>query len=271
MIFSDLPLAQRLERTEANSNAAFVEARARLHPASGAEWREVAGAYAMFDGPDSPLTQTFGLGLFAEATADDLGEIEAFFAARHAPVLHEISPLAPASLWPLLHARGYQPIEFTSVLYQELTAIALPEPPPGSAVRVRIIGPDEADAWAETAAAGWQSEAPELTGFIRELGQISAHSVGVSSFVAEAAGQLIATAGLYMHEGVALLAGASTVPAGRRQGAQAALLAARLQHAAAHGCTLATMGALPGGQSQRNAERRGFRIAYTRAKWQLLR
>jgi hypothetical protein len=29
------------------------------------------------------------------------------------------------------------------------------------------------------------------------------------------------------------------------------------------------MGASPGGQSQRNAEKNGFRIAYTRTKWQL--
>jgi len=29
------------------------------------------------------------------------------------------------------------------------------------------------------------------------------------------------------------------------------------------------MGALPGSASQRNAERNGFRIAYTRIKWRL--
>jgi hypothetical protein len=31
------------------------------------------------------------------------------------------------------------------------------------------------------------------------------------------------------------------------------------------------MVALPGSASQRNAERQGFRIAYTRTKWQLKR
>ena len=30
------------------------------------------------------------------------------------------------------------------------------------------------------------------------------------------------------------------------------------------------MGALPGSASQRNAERNGFRIAYTRIKWALV-
>ena len=64
MIYSDKNLAQKLERTEARSNADFVEARARMFPESGAEWTEIGGAYAMFDGAESPLTQTFGLGMF---------------------------------------------------------------------------------------------------------------------------------------------------------------------------------------------------------------
>ncbi len=64
MIYSDLKLSQKLERTEARANAHFVVAHAQLDPELGAEWIEVGGAYAMFDGPDSPLTQTFGLGVF---------------------------------------------------------------------------------------------------------------------------------------------------------------------------------------------------------------
>ena len=70
-----------------------------------------------------------------------------------------------------------------------------------------------------------------------------------------------------IHEGVALLAGASTIPSARNRGAQRALLEARLRHAASQGCDLAMMGASPGSTSQKNAERQGFRIAYTRIKW----
>ena len=268
---ADHALARRLEGIEARSNAASIEAHTRLYPANGATWQFVAGAYVLFDGPDSPLTQTFGLGLFEEATAIDLGEIERFFATRGAPVLHEISPLASPALLPLLGQRGYQPIEFTSVMYRDLTAANTSEPSASPALSTRTIVAEEADEWARTAAAGWLTEAPEENDFMLQLGQISAHSVGMTLFVAELHGEAIATASLYMHEGVALLAGASTVPAGRRQGGQAALLAARLHHAYAHGCTLAAMGALPGSQSQRNAERYGFRLAYTRIKWQLLR
>jgi hypothetical protein len=59
------------------------------------------------------------------------------------------------------------------------------------------------------------------------------------------------------------------VPEGRTQGAQLALLDARLRYAVERGCDLAMMGAAPGSSSQRNAERHGFRIAYTRIKWRL--
>lgn len=70
---------------------------------------------------------------------------------------------------------------------------------------------------------------------------------------------------------MALLAGPSTVPTGRRQEAQTALLAACLHLATSQGCTLAMMGVRPGSQSQCTAKRHGFRIAYTRVKWQRFR
>jgi hypothetical protein len=94
MIFADLDLARRLERPEAVAGARYVEALGRLSPDVGARWIEVAGAYAMFAGPASPVTQTFGLGLFAEPTATDLDQLETFFQDRSAPVCHEVSPLA---------------------------------------------------------------------------------------------------------------------------------------------------------------------------------
>jgi len=85
--------------------------------------------------------------------------------------------------------------------------------------------------------------------------------------LAELNGQPIAAGALTIAGDIALLAGASTVPSARRQGAQNALLEERLRYAAAQGCTDATMATLPGSGSQRNSERNGFRIAYTRTKW----
>ena len=265
MPFADLALARRLELAEATGNVRAVEARARLFPDAGATWTEVAGARAMFDTPESPITQTFCLGMFQAPTSDDLAALEAFYAERSAPVYHEVSPLADPAVVPLLNERGYRVLEFTSVMYRPIVtdAAAFAVAPPG--LRVRRIAAGEEDLYARTAAAGWSEFGHG--DFMRDMARVGAATDGGHLFLAELDGQPIATAALNVHGGVAHLAGASTVPEGRKRGAQNALLETRLRFAAEHGCDLALMGALPGSGSQRNAERHGFRIAYTRIKW----
>jgi hypothetical protein len=263
-LFASYALSQRLERAEAIASAAYIESRAKLAPAVVPEWIDVSGTYAMFDTPDSPVTQTFGLGMFGEVTASDLDRIEAFFASHAAPVHHEISPLADPSVWPLISRRAYAPFEFTSILYMDLRQPQIPEAASQNRIQVRTATAEDATMWAHTAAAGW-SQFNSLTDFMQAVFSTE----GVTPFIAEKEGNPIATGALNIQNGVALLAGASTIPEARQQGAQRALLAARLHYAAQAGCEIATMGAQPGSASQRNAERSGFRIAYTRTKWRL--
>lgn len=217
----------------------------------------------MFDGVGSPLTQTFCLGLFATPTNTELETIERFFDERGAAILHEVSPMASTETLELLVARGYRPVELSSIMFRPiLTASSAND----TRVRARIASAEEVDLWSETAAEGWR-EFGELSSFMRDIGRVSASSDGMTSFFAEIDGRAVGTGAVGIHDGVAILAGASTIPEARKQGAQRALLEARLRHAAEHGCDLATMGAAPGSASQRNAERQGFRIAYTRIKW----
>ena len=114
-MFSDLRLSRRLERAEGRACVEFAEAQRRLNPDSGAEWIECAGAYAAFNGIDSPVTQSFGLGIFEELTSAALDVIERFFLDRGAPVLHEVSPFAGAAALDLLCSRNYRPIEISNV------------------------------------------------------------------------------------------------------------------------------------------------------------
>jgi GNAT superfamily N-acetyltransferase len=267
--FADLALARRLEMAEARSNADFVETHARLSPECGARWIEVAGAYAMYDGVASPATQTFGLGLNQPATSADLAALEAFFRKRGAPVYHEVSPLADPSLVTLLNERGYQPFEFTSVLFRPIRRDLQLSAARNERIQVRLIREDEHELWAQTSARGW-SDSYEFADQLLDLGRIGAKRPTGRAFLAELDGRPIAAGGLSLSEGVVHLAGASTVPEARHQGAQLALLESRLRYGAEAGCDLALMGALPGSASQRNAERHGFRIAYTRIKWRLV-
>lgn len=269
MIYSNKDLSQKLERTEAQANADFVETRAAMFPESGAQWIEVGGAYAMFDAPESPLTQTFGLGLFDEITGAELDKIEDFFKQRNAPVFHEVSPLADISLLELLNKRGYQPVELTSVMYLPLEEKDFTKQTENEQIKVRIIEKGEEKLWAQISADAWSNEMKELGDFMLEFGEISASSAGAFPFIAESNSAPIATGMLFIYDGIALLAGASTIPNARRQGAQNALLDARLRFAKSRNCRLAIMGASPGSGSQRNAATNGFHIAYTRTKWQL--
>lgn len=262
--FADLALARRLETTEGRGNAAFVDAQAKREPYSGAMRTTIAGTMVMFAGVGSPITQTFGLGMHERPTDRDLETIERFFTSRGSAVFHEVSPHAGVDTCALLTARGYKPVELANVMYQAIdtnTAFAV-----NKSVRVRTVEIAEADWYGDVASRGW-GEMPEVVPFMHGFARSSVE-VG-TCFVAELDGAPIATAALFMHEGVALLAGASTIPEGRRNGAQLALLDARLGTAARRGCDLAMMVAAPGSSSQRNAERNGFRVAYTRTKWQL--
>lgn len=266
MFFSDRSLAQRLEGAEGFACAQFAEARRRLFPAAGAEWMKCGGATVVFDGVDSPITQTFGLGLYEELTAEVLGTIEDFFQSRGATPMHEVCPLAGPAALDLLCARGYRPFEVSSVLYRPLENPANGLP---ANVKVRIAAPEEAEVWSEVSARGWSHEHPELAAFVREMGALCMDRQGSPCFLAEVDGRPGAAGALSLHEGVALFAGAATDPELRNRGLHAALLESRMRYAFEQGCDLAMMVAEAGSNSQRNAERSGFRVAYTRLKWQL--
>jgi hypothetical protein len=82
-------------------------------------------------------------------------------------------------------------------------------------------------------------------------------------------GLAIASGALAVRAGLALVAGASTIPEWRKRGAQQVLLDARLECAIKAGFDLAMVCAAPGGASQGNAECQGFRMAYIRTRWGL--
>jgi GNAT superfamily N-acetyltransferase len=266
MIFSDLALAKRLEGAEGFSCAQFAEARRQLFPESGSTWAKCAGTTLVFDGVDAPTTQSFGLGLHEEPTAEALDEMEIFFESRGAAVMHEVSPMAGAAALDLLCARNYRPFEVSSVLYR---TVERPDREHPGNIRVRVIGPEEAQLWSGVSARGWTHEHPELEAFMEQMGVVCVARKQSPCFLAEIDGTAGAAGGLSLHEGVALFAGSATVPELRRRGLQAALLEERMRYAFEQGCDLAMMVAEAGSNSQRNAERQGFRVAYTRLKWRL--
>jgi hypothetical protein len=168
----DQALAVRLEAAEGATSCRFVTARRALDPGGGAEWLEVDGAHAIYDGPGSPLNQSFGLGMRSAVTDGTLEALEAFFAGHGVPSEHEVSPLALGEPLAVLSRRGYEPFELTSLMFQPTDGPPLPAAP-AAGLAVRVIAADEAVAWAEVAADGW-SDTPEVMPFVRAIGDVYA-------------------------------------------------------------------------------------------------
>src|SRR5262245_48085341 len=147
----DLELAQRLERAEGMANVACVEARQQLQPSLGATWTEIAGALAMFDGPQSPLTQTFGLGLSGTPSEAEMAYLETFFTSRGALVDHEVCPLADQNFMRSLSDRGYRPLEWSDVMLRPLDPAERFADFEFPGLTVRLIKPSERESWAQLA------------------------------------------------------------------------------------------------------------------------
>ena len=87
----------------------------------------------------------------------------------------------------------------------------------------------------------------------------------LSALSARGVSLLAGGASLRIHQGIAQLAGAATLPDHRRQGVQTALLRHRLLDAARRGCDVAVVTTQPGSKSTENVQRFGFAVLYVRA------
>lgn len=135
-------------------------------------------------------------------------------------------------------------------------------PEGGQALDARVCMPEERETWARTAARGFSNGEPPGQGH-EEFGAIMAEREEAILVLARVDGEPAGTGSLVIDGGVGWLSGDSTLPQYRGRGIQQAVQAHRLRLAHDLGCDLAVTEATPGGVSQRNMERLGFRIAYT--------
>jgi len=254
MIFAGLGLARRIEAAEAAVSRGCAEGQ------PGSAILEIGGGTAVFQGVDSPLSQVIGLGLAAPPRPSECDEIEEFFHSRGARVTIDLCPLAHPGLLEMLAARGYRLTEFNNVLVRPLAGLEIT-----LTRRVRRALPGEADLWSHTVGHGF-FEQPELTEDEMNVGRaIFAMPGACCDLAASSSGEPAGGGALALCGGLALLFADSTIPRFRGQGLHRELIAARLHEAVALGCDLAAATTLPGSGSQRNYERMGFRVAYTKA------
>jgi GNAT superfamily N-acetyltransferase len=268
-MFCPPELAARIDRAEGRMCAAVARRAAAGGPAADLLVAAIAGGTAVFADRDSPGNKLIGAGFGMRVDDGSLRAVEGHFAARGARLQAEVSTLADPEFHAALAARGYVPSGFENVLGRALSGPG-PVPPPG--VEVEVIGAAHlgqladvlVDSFSHPDTGGVGGDVLPAPDVMRRAFEATMHTPGFQGYVARLDGEVVGGAALRLDDGVAVFAGAATLPRFRRRGVQTALLRARLDDAARAGAELAVIVTQPGSKSQQNATRAGFALLYAR-------
>jgi ribosomal protein S18 acetylase RimI-like enzyme len=263
-VFVDFALSRRLERAEAEASAGCARAAAAQRPSLGAAIDSIGGGLAVFLGLGSTLTQATGIGMDGEVTTEEFSRLEEFYFSRGATVNTETSPFAHPSLFEHFAKHGYHASEHSSVLIRRIEGSVWPRPE--APLTIAEVPPDHMELWVQTVAQGFADSFP-VTEELRDVMRLFASNSDARKYLAFFDGAPAGASALSLHDGIAGLFGASTLPEFRRRGIQRELILARIEEAFKGGCEFALTFALPGSSSERNILRNGFRVAYTRTKF----
>ena len=263
MQFVDNALARRLESCEEIPQVMYARIFKKTRPEVGAAEEEICGGHMVFAGLGSPIGRVTGAGLDQPFTPEVIERIQQFYRERKAPSQVDLTPLHRPEIFEMFKERGYAIAELNNVLYRKLQPDEdFPAAPKGC--EIRRSHPEEADVTGTIVeTAFFPDGAPEgFQGLIAPLYQME----NALAFVATIAGKPVACGtGLVIAEHkVFALCGAGTLAEYRGRGLQTALLRARMSAAINAGCEYAVVVTQGGTTSQRNAERLGFRVAYSK-------
>jgi ribosomal protein S18 acetylase RimI-like enzyme len=276
VLIATTTLAARIERAEADTAAAFARS-----AAGGADvlTHAIGGTVAVYGGPGKPFNKVAGLG-FAPLDEADIERLEALYDARGGEIRVEQSSLADPAVASMLTRRGYALIGYENVLGLPLTADVVSafarerEAARTHGIEIAAAAPAETGTWIRTATEGFLTPdrfdgPPPTETFAREsierIFEDFSGAPGCAFYLARRGGAIAGSGALRIVDGLAQLAGASTLPPHRRRGVQSALMRARLVEASAAGCDLAVVTTEPASKSQENVQRAGFALLYVRA------
>jgi ribosomal protein S18 acetylase RimI-like enzyme len=271
MLFVTGTFAKRLENAESSLVDDFARAVQMRRGAAEVYISRLGGGVAALAGPGCPFNKIAGLG-FEPLDVAALEEVEDVYARFGLPVQAEVSTLADPDVMKLLTGRGYALVGFESVLGFDLRSGALA--PSAAGIAVRRIQPDEAARWIDVVVTGFASPdtfdgPPSHESFeraaIEEVFGDAQSVAGMRQYLAIRDGTIAGGGSMRLHDGVAQLSGASTLPQHRRRGVQTTLLLERLRDAAREGCDVAVVTTQPASKSQQNVQHQGFELLYARA------
>jgi GNAT superfamily N-acetyltransferase len=255
--------ARRMEAAEEYGALRYAQAVGPLHPEWGSAWEEFQGGHIVFVARHSMVGRAHGLGFAGPITPQDIEHIEKFYFDRQYDAQVDVCPYAHPSLFESLNERGFQVAEFNQTLARWIEPNEQFEKPFLNGLEIRAVKPEEAPAWSRMLAHVFMGDhAPQYESFF-EPWAWGDHPLTLAAF---AEGKMIAGCGgvIVPEHKMAGFFGAATLSEHRGRGIQAAFMQERLRLTQEAGCDLAVTLTMPGTTSQRNAERAGFRTAYTK-------
>lgn len=259
---ADERLIRRLEYGHADSGTAYAKTYLARHPESDVAFEQIGGGWAVFQSPESPVTQALAVGMNGVVTPEELARLIHFFHSRGSAAVIDLSSMADASVLGLLQDRNVVIREISNVLARRIAASDdFASFPFTHLEHVERVGDEEVREWARVVIQGFteQEQLPE-----EQIDLFSATPAHLMAYIAMSRGERVAAAAMTAVEGLATFFGDATIQKSRRLGLQLGLIAHRLQQAAEIGCDLASSTVFPGSSSHRNYERAGFQLVYSR-------
>jgi len=261
LIFLTSADSRRIEAAEEYGALRSAQAAKAAQPDSAAAWEEFGGGHLVFVAKDHPVGRAHGLGFSGKVNIEDIEHVEEFYFRHGAAAQVDVCPYADPSLFQALNQRGFQVAEFNQTLARRIS----PEErftAKLEGIEIRAVRPDETGTWRKVLAQVFFGEhAAQWEDLFTPWAENNPMALAAFS-----GGKMIGGAGglLIPQYNLAAFFGAATLPEAQGRGIQSAFMLVRLNVAQQAGCDLAVTLTLPGTTSQRNAERAGFRTAYTK-------
>lgn len=236
------------------------------------------GGWACRDEPGNWLNYAAGCGLAGPVSRDEVRALRRLYEEAGIEPRIEICPFIDPTLTSALADEGFVVRNFETVYYRGLDAERPGAADDKAGQAWRALGPagleilvldpsDEAalDEFARTALSGFLPEGvTEFPQAFMDSSKRVARQRNTVCIRAMLDGQCVGAGAMGVHGPIACLFGVSVLPAFRKRGVQLAMLDWRLREAARRGSIVATIGSRPGVATERNAQRAGFRVAYTK-------
>ena len=241
---------------------ASTKALLKRDPTIGAAVLKIGNGYALFHGPDSPMTAASSIGTGDGDFEQQLAAVEDFYLSRNCRPRLWTNTITKSEFLRLLQTRGYKPVSTVQTWVRPTAPI--PDVRVASDIEVRIVEERDADTWIQSVASGFQETHQALQVPVPKAMADAFYSFafapGFTAVLAFRDGEPVGGGVLAQAHQLAILRTASTRFYHRGKGVQRALIAARLQYANEHGSEVcvATTSVEDSDHSARNMALFGF-------------